>query len=307
MGKVLVTGGAGFIGSHLVEKLLERRYQVIVLDDLIKGKMENLAKVGQQIQFIQADIREENTVKNALNGVNRVVHLAALVSVQESVEKPSLYYEVNTTSSLNLLQWSADAGVERFVYISSCAVYGDPKTSPISETHPLNPLSPYASSKMMAEGYCRMFSKQKTLSTAVLRLFNVYGPRQGYGQYSGVITQFMNRITQNQPPTIYDDGTQTRDFIYVEDVVEYIIRALETDTEEIFNIGSGRLTTINDLAELMLKIMGKTELKPVHLPARKGDIRLSRADISKAEKILGYTPKTGLEEGLRKTLEKHET
>ena len=302
MSKVLVTGGAGFIGSHLVEKLLSREYDVVVLDDLSKGVSKNLSKVSHLIKVVKADVSDASTVKEVLKGVDYVVHLAALVSVQESIEKPSLYHEVNAIGTFNLLQWSAKAGVKRFTFVSSCAVYGDPKSLPIKETDPVNPLSPYAESKLVAEEYCRAFSGQFKLGAAVLRLFNVYGPRQAYSEYSGVITRFLERLRLRQPPVIYGDGEQTRDFVFVEDVVGYAVRALETDSKVTVNIGSAKQTTINELARLVQQLTGTLGMEPVHLQPKKGEIRHSLADISLLRSMLGQIPITRLEEGLGKTI-----
>lgn len=302
MSKVLVTGGAGFIGSHVVEKLPSKGYNVVVIDDLSKGVSKNLSKVGHLVKVVEADVRDEHIVKGVLKGVDYVIHLAALVSVEESIEKPSLYHEVNAIGTFNLLQCSAKAGVKRFTFVSSCAVYGDPKSLPIKETDAVNPLSPYAESKLVAEEYCRAFSGQFKLGAAVLRLFNVYGPRQANSEYSGVITKFLERLRLRQPPVIYGDGEQTRDFIFVEDVVEYAVRALETVPNMTVNIGSGKATTINELARLVQQIAGTLDMKSVHLQPKKGEIRHSLADISLSRVVLGQIPVTSLEEGLGKTI-----
>jgi len=302
LAKVLVTGGAGFIGSRLVERLLNLGYDVTVVDNLSTGKKQNLREALRNIDFIQGDIRDKEVLKKATRGVDYVVHLAALISVSESVRLPNLYFDVNVNGTLALLNESSKAGVEKFVFASSCAVYGNPVRIPIGEDHPLRPLSPYAESKLAAERHCRMYSQRKALKTFILRLFNVYGPRQDHSQYSGVITQFVRRVSQNQPPIIYGSGEQTRDFIYVDDVVEYVVRTLGSEAEETYNIGSGKQTTINELAGLVTKIMGKPDLIPLHLPPREGDIVHSLADISKAKAILGYTPQTPLGEGLKEAI-----
>ncbi|MEM3403435.1 MAG: SDR family NAD(P)-dependent oxidoreductase [Nitrososphaeria archaeon] len=301
MTRVLVTGGAGFIGGHLVERLLGLGYDVIVVDNLSAGEKLNLSKVLQSVNFVQGDVRDKGVLKRVTKDVDYVAHLAALVSVSESMKFPNLYFDVNVNGTLALLNESSKAGVGKFVFVSSCAVYGNPISLPVSEGHPLNPISPYAESKLAAERHCRMYSQRKALKTTILRLFNVYGPRQGRNQYAGVITQFIRRVGQNQPPIIYGSGDQTRDFIYVGDVVEYIVRALVSEAEETYNIGSGKQTSINELAGLVTKIMGRPVV-PLHLPPREGDIVHSCADISKAKKILSYAPQTTLEEGLRKTI-----
>ena len=302
--KVLVTGGAGFIGSHLVKKLVELDYKVIVLDNFSRGSINNLEDVSHKIKIVEGDIREYKTVLKALKNVDVVFHLAALTDVQESMEKPRLYHEVNSTGTLNLLQASVRNNVKKFIYASSCAVYGEPVRIPIDEEHPLNPLSPYAASKLSAEAYCKAYSNNYGLKVLILRLFNVYGPKQTRN-YAGVISEFIKRIGNSEPPIIFGDGKQARDFIYVEDTVEYLIKTLNYKPEnkfEVFNIGTGKSITLNRLAKLILKIMGKNSFTPVYQPPKQGDIRYSQADISKAIKILGYTPKIGLEEGLRKTI-----
>lgn len=301
--KIAVTGGAGFIGSHLVEKLVHKRNNVLVLDSLWSGKLDNLAKFLQKIYFMHLDVRENGKLLESLEGVDAVVHLAALTSVQESIMRPLLYEEVNATGTLNVLNQSVRAGVKRFIFISSAAVYGNPIKKSIDENHPTNPLSPYAVSKLKAEKYCRAYSRMGKINTTILRLFNVYGPRQLYNQYSAVITQFIDRINDNQQPIIFGDGEQVRDFIYVGDVVEYISKAIDSDIQDTINIGTGTETTINQLAQLIAKISNKSNITPLYQPAKEGDIRYSNADISKAIKTLEYIPKIALEEGLKKTID----
>jgi UDP-glucose 4-epimerase len=299
--RVAVTGGAGFIGSHLVERLVSRGDEVSVLDNLSSGKLENLSRVLQRVKFVEGDIRDHMAIRSALEGAEVVVHLAALTSVRESMERPLLYNEVNSTGTLNLLNESMRLGIGKFVYISTCAVYGNPRSLPIKEEHETRPLSVYAASKLSAEEYCRTYSRLGKMGIAILRLFNVYGPRQAAGTYAGVITQFVERVRQGLPPVIYGDGEQTRDFVHVLDVVECILRVMDNETWETINIGSGRGTSIKQLSELVLRIAGK-ELKPVHEPARPEDIRHSRADVSKARRLLGYMPRIGLEDGLKELM-----
>ena len=301
MHRILVTGGSGFIGSHVLEKLVEKEYEVTILDNLFTGKKENLSKVLNQIKFIQGDIRKKEKVQIALKNVDIVVHLAALISVPESIEKPLLYNEINSGGTQSLLNQSVREGVKKFLFISSCAVYGNPIKIPIDEYHPTRPLSPYAITKLNAEEQCRIYSKMGRIKTIVMRLFNVYGPRQTYNQYSGVITQFIQKVRNGEPPLIFGDGEQTRDFIFVDDVAEFINKAIETENEQIINIGTGNRTTINQLAEIIIKI-SKKNLTPIHLPSKQGEIRHSQADISKAIRILRYIPRTSLEEGLVKTM-----
>ncbi|MBM5805523.1 MAG: SDR family NAD(P)-dependent oxidoreductase [Candidatus Verstraetearchaeota archaeon] len=300
--RILVTGGAGFIGSHLAEALVGRGHDVVVLDDLSTGKKENLAEALRQIEFVEGDIREDGVVKKALRDIEAVAHLAALISVNESMKKPLLYHDVNSMGTLRLLQHSLKSGVKRFVLTSSCAVYGDPAKVPTSETDPVGPLSVYAASKLSAEEYCRTYDGTGGMSVAVLRLFNVYGPRQTFSQYSGVIMQFAERVRNGKPPVIYGDGRQTRDFIFVRDVGRFITAAIETEASGTFNVGTGRSVTIRRLAAVVLNVMGREDLKPIFAPPRPGDIMYSEADMSRAVKELGIKPEVALKEGLRETI-----
>jgi dTDP-glucose 4,6-dehydratase len=300
--EILVTGGAGFIGSHIVDRLLDEGFKVRVLDNLSTGDITNLAQHQNKksFQFIEGDIRNFDLVKKTVKGVDAVFHEAALVSVTRSVENPLLSNEVNITGTVNLLKACVDAHVKRFVYASSCAVYGDTETLPNHENLAPKPLSPYAVDKLAAENYAKVFHNVYGLETASLRYFNVYGPRQKHGPYSGVISIFINRLLKNKPPIIYGDGEQTRDFINVKDVVEANMFALSKRKAvgEVFNISTGEATTINKLTETIQKIMDKTSLKPVHAEPRPGDIKHSYGDISKARRNLEYEPKVQLEKGL---------
>jgi len=300
--EILVTGGAGFIGSHIVDRLLDEGFKVRVLDNLSTGDITNLAQHQNKksFQFIEGDIRNFDLLKKTVKGVDAVFHEAALVSVTRSVENPLLSNEVNVTGTVNLLKACVDAHVKRFVYASSCAVYGDTETLPNHEKMAPKPLSPYAVDKLAAENYAKVFHDVYGLETVSLRYFNVYGPRQKYGPYSGVISIFINRLLENKPPIICGDGEQTRDFISVKDVVEANMLALSKRKAvgEVFNISTGEATTINNLTETIQKIMGKTSLKPVHTEPRPGDIKHSYGDITKAKKNLEYEPKVRLENGL---------
>ena len=294
-----MTGGAGFIGSHIVDRLLEDGVGVVVLDDLSGGNVANIRHhLGNEgFRFVQGDIRDSGLVKDVVSGVDVVFHYAALVSVQQSVADPVLVNDVNVAGTLNMLTTALDSGVRRFVYASSCAVYGDSDSLPIREDHPVKPISPYGVSKLAAEGYVRTFSS--SLQTVCLRNFNVYGPRQAQNEYSGVITQFLTNLAQNRPLEIFGDGEQSRDFVHVKDVVEANLLALKEEcvSGEVFNIASGEATTINQLAEVLGGIAsGNVEL--VHKKPRVGDIRHSYADISKAKKNLHYRPAVALKEGL---------
>jgi UDP-glucose 4-epimerase len=299
---VLVTGGAGFIGSHLVDALVNSGYHVVVLDNLSTGNLENLNPINLDsgsVKFVNGDIRDKTLVSKIIEEVDRVVHLAAQTSVTYSIKNPQFNDEVNVVGTSNLLTASCDADIEKFVFISSCSVYGEPIYLPVNEQHPTQPISPYASSKLASEKEILNLHKQKNLNCGIVRFFNVYGPRQGLNDYSGVIVKFIDNIKQQLPLQIYGDGSQTRDFIYVKDAVNAIMLILEQPKSngQIFNIGTGKATTIKELAE---KISQINSVKPniSYAPARDGDIKYSYADISKAKTTLGYKPQYGISEGL---------
>lgn len=300
--RAVVTGGAGFIGSHLVDELLRRGIDITVLDNLESGKLENIRKhMGRKgFCFIRGDIRDRQVVKEMIKDVDVVVHLAALTSVPQSFEYPSLYNEVNVVGTLNLLEASLNSDVKLFVYASSCAVYGNPKMPPIKESHILRPNSPYAITKMTAESYMQLYYEEFGLSTVCLRYFNVYGPRQFHNQYAGVIVRFLECIKKNKPLVVFGDGRQTRDFVHVKDLVEAHMLVIKNDVGgETFNVGTGTATTINELADMLVEVTKNTSPKIVHTKPRKGDIRQSVADISKAKEKLQYLPKVSLREGLK--------
>jgi UDP-N-acetylglucosamine 4-epimerase len=309
LSEILVTGGAGFIGSHIVDRLLDEGFKVRVLDNLSTGEKKNLAQHRQKksFQFIEGDIRNFDVVKRTVRGVDAVVHEAALVSVTRSVENPLLSNEINVRGTLNILKACVDAHVKRFVLASSCAVYGDIETLPNHENLMPKPLAPYAADKLATENYAKVFYAVHGLETVSLRYFNVYGPRQKPGPYSGVISTFTNCLLENKPPTIYGDGKQTRDFVNVKDVVEANMLALlkREAVGEVFNISRGEPITIDKLTETIQKIMDKANLKPVHAEPRPGDIRHSYGDITKARKNLGYEPKVQLEKGLSELIKSY--
>ncbi|MFA5366018.1 MAG: SDR family oxidoreductase [Candidatus Bathyarchaeia archaeon] len=300
--EILVTGGAGFIGSHIVDRLISEDTKVRVLDNLSTGEKKNIIQhiTKKKCQFIEGDIQDFETVKKATKGVDAVIHQAALVSVTRSVEDPILSNNINVKGSLNLLKAALDQNVKRFVYASSCAVYGDTKKLPNKENTPAKPLSPYAADKLAVEYYAKVFHELYGLETVCLRYFNVYGPRQKPGQYSGVISVFVNNLLKNKAPTIYGDGEQKRDFINVKDIVAANILALTHPSAagDVFNVSTGQPVTINELVETIQKITATTELKPTYTNPRTGDIKYSYADITKIQKKLGFKPKIGLEEGL---------
>jgi nucleoside-diphosphate-sugar epimerase len=299
--KILVTGGAGFIGSHVVDRLVTEGFEVRVLDNLTSGTLGNLNGHldSGAVDFIHGDIRNAGDVKKSLEDVWAVIHMAALVSVPVSVKNPELTYNVNLVGTLNLLRASAKMRVKKFVFISTCAVCGDPEFLPVTELTRPNPISPYAESKLLGERYCMGFGERGILPSTVLRFFNVYGPRQGMNDYSGVITIFADRSLKGLSLTVYGDGSQTRDFVNVSDVAWFVFSALQSTSSigEIFNVGSGKATTINELAKTVVELSGRGSAIS-YTESRVGDIKDSYADISKGQRLLGYRPKVTLRIGL---------
>jgi len=303
MARYLVTGGAGFIGSHLCRRLVAEGHEVRVLDDLSTGKEANLK--GVPVEWVEGDLRDGALLEAALREVQFVHHHAAVASVAVSVAQPLFEQEVNVVGTLRLLEAARRAGVRRVVFAASAAAYGNNPQSPKREEMRPEPASPYGLSKVAGEYYCRIYSDIYGLETVCLRYFNVYGPRQDPSSpYSGVISLFARRLLLGQPPIIQGDGEQSRDFVYVEDVVQANLRAgqVERAGGEIYNIGSGRSTTIRELAGLLNHLLGAA-LAPQFAPARPGDVRHSLADISRAGAGLGYAPAFDLAEGLGRTLE----
>ena len=298
-----MTGGAGFIGSHLVDGLIDAEADVTILDNLDTGRMENIAqhKLNRNFHFVEGDVRDFGVVKRLIKDVDVVVNLAAIASVQRSVEDPLLVNDVNVKGTLNLLKASVDTGVKRFVQASSAAVYGDAQKLPVREDFIPMPLSPYAVSKLAAENYAGVLNRIYGLETVCLRFFNVYGPRQANNPYSGAITIFMNELLGNRSPRIFGDGEQSRDFVFVKDVVSAVMLALSEKgaVGEVFNVASGKATTINKIVQVLQKLTGKEDLRPVYGEPREGDIRHSCASIEKAKMTLGYEPLISLEEGLK--------
>ena len=304
--RVLITGCCGFIGSHLTSYLVRRGYSVYCIDNLSRATKESIEVVKEcNIVYKVVDITDSSRIVEHIRRFrsNVLVHLAALVDAEESIRKPDLYAYVNVYGTSVVVGKALEYGVERVVYISSAAVYGEPKRLPISEEHPVEPVNPYGVTKLAGEHLVRVMCELTRKPYVVLRLFNVYGPRQN-PSYAGVVVKTLERIAAEKPPVVYGDGMQTRDMVYVGDVVEAIEKAIETQyVDEVYNIGSGEPVRIRDLINLILELTGKEELKPVHAPPRPGDIRHSYADISKARKMLGFKPKTSLREGLAKTIE----
>ncbi len=310
--RYLVTGGAGFIGSNLVEALLRRGDSVVVLDDFSTGRRPNLETAvrarshgAPEPIVIQGDIRDRATVRRALEGVTHVLHQAALPSVPRSIEDPASSHEVNATGTLNLLLAARDAGVARFVYASSSSVYGDAPLLPKVESMAPAPLSPYAVSKLAGEQYCRIFHGLYGLETIALRYFNVFGPRQDpNSQYAAVVPNFVKAATSGGRPMIFGDGLQSRDFTYIDNAVEANLLACEAQSDaagRAYNVACGERTSLLDLVKALERVVG-SPLRPIHDPPRPGDVRDSVASIDEAERALGYAPRVGLEEGLRRTV-----
>lgn len=305
MKTVLVTGGAGFIGSNLSKTLIERGFSVRILDSLITGKRGNLSDLDGA-EMIEGDIRDMETVRKAVEGAHCIFHQAALPSVPRSVKEPLLSNEINVGGTLNLLVAASEAGVRKFVYAASSSAYGESEKLPKEETMIPAPMSPYAASKLAGEYYCQVFHKIHGIETVSLRYFNVFGPNQDpTSQYSAVIPKFITSMMRRERPKIYGDGTQTRDFTFVEDVVQANILAMENSAKaagRVINISRGESVSINGLVDMLNKIMG-ISIEAEHLDERRGDIKHSLADISLARRTLSYSPKFTLKDGLKKTVE----
>jgi nucleoside-diphosphate-sugar epimerase len=304
MAHYLVTGGAGFIGSHLSEELVRRGHRVRVADSLITGKRSNLDHI-KGIEFLEGDLADISFAHEAVQGCDYVLHQAAIPSVPRSVKDPLTSNRANVDGTLNVLLASRDAGVRRLVFAASSSAYGDTPTLPKHEKMPTNPLSPYALQKVIGEQYLQMFTRLYGLETVAIRYFNVFGPRQDpTSPYSGVISVFATALLEKRPPTIYGDGEQTRDFTYVANVVDGVLRACEAPgaSGEIINVATGGRISLNQLFEEMRKLVG-VDVKPVYAESRRGDVRDSQADITKARQLLGYEPLIAFEDGLRKTVD----
>ena len=303
MAQYLVTGGAGFIGSHLTEELVRRGERVRVVDSLITGKRENLSHISG-VDFIHGDLADLEVARRAVQGVDYVLHQAAIPSVPRSVQDPITSNRANIDASLNVLVAARDAGVRRVVYAGSSSAYGNTPTLPKVETMPTAPLSPYALQKLVAEQYCQMFTRLYGLETVTIRYFNVFGPRQDPSSpYSGVISLFIRALTEGRQPTIYGDGEQTRDFTYVANVVDGVLRACDAReaSGEVINVATGGRISLNKLFQTLKGLTGAS-VEPIYADPRAGDVRDSQADITKARRILGYEPIVPLEQGLDKTV-----
>jgi nucleoside-diphosphate-sugar epimerase len=307
--KYLVTGGAGFIGSNIVEELLNRGHKVRVLDNFATGRRENLNDFGDKIELIEGDLRSYRTVREAQDGVDFVLHQGALPSVPRSIQDPLTTNQVNVEGTLNVLNAAVDARVKRVVYASSSSIYGDSEKLPKQEEMIPNPLSPYAVSKLAGEKYCQVFAKIYGLHTTALRYFNVFGPKQDpSSQYSAVIPKFIDAMSKDTSPVIYGDGQQTRDFTFVRNVIEANILATETDSPPglVLNCACHERIGLNHLVATINKILHKN-IKPEYSVARPGDVKHSFADIKRIGEYLGYKPMVLFEEGLRHTIKWYQT
>lgn len=303
MARYLVTGGAGFIGSHLCARLTAEGHEVRALDDLSSGHRKNLD--GIDADLIVGDLRDPDALGCAVEGADFVLHHAAIASVQYSVEQPLEEQDVNVVGTLRLLEAARAAGVQRVVFAASAAAYGEDETVPKQETMPALPISPYGLSKVAGEHYCRVWSHVYGMETVCLRYFNIFGPRQDPASpYSGVISIFARAMIDGRAPTIHGDGEQSRDFTFVDNVVaaNLLACAMPSAAGEVYNIGCARAITVNELVTALNDTLGSA-LEPTHVEARAGDVRVSLADISAAQQALGYQPMTAFEEGLRQTVD----
>ena len=307
MDTYLVTGGAGFIGSHIVDALVKNGEKVRVIDNLSTGNAANLEHLINDIEFIEGDIRDTNLLDKAMKGVDFCFHEAALPSVARSVEDPITVNQVNIDGTLNLLFAAKKNKVKRFIYAGSSSAYGDSPSLPKKEDMKPHPLSPYAVSKLTGEYYCGVFYSVYGLETLCLRYFNVFGPRQDpNSQYAAVIPKFITCFLRNTSPQIYGDGTQSRDFTYIDNVVyaNMLAAKAKSTSGQVLNIACGRRTSLNDLVELLKNLLS-SKVSPDYAEPRSGDIKHSLADISEVRHILGYSPKTSFEQGIKKTIEWH--
>jgi UDP-N-acetylglucosamine/UDP-N-acetyl-alpha-D-glucosaminouronate 4-epimerase len=304
MSLYLVTGGAGFIGSHLAEELARRGEHVRVVDSLVTGKRHNIAAV-RGVEFIEGDLADLDVARRAVDGADFVLHQAAIPSVPRSVQDPLTSHRANVDATLNVLVAARAARVRRLVYAGSSSAYGDTPTLPKVETMPDAPLSPYALQKLVGEQYCQMFTRLYGLETVIIRYFNVFGPRQDPSSpYSGVISLFISALSDGRQPTIYGDGEQTRDFTYVANIVDGVLRACTSAgaSGEVINVATGGRISINTLFRTVCDLIG-AHVKPVYAAPRAGDVRDSQADIDKARRLLGYEPHVSFDEGLRRTVD----
>ena len=300
MEKFLVTGGAGFIGSNICKKLVSQGCFVRVIDNLLTGKKDNLSAISDRIEFIEADMGDEKIVRSAMKGIDVCLHQGALPSVPRSIDDPAATHKHCVDATFTLLLAARDVGIKRFVYASSSSAYGDTPTLPKVETMPTSPLSPYAVGKLVGEYYCSVFYKVFGLETISLRYFNVFGPHQDpASQYAAAIPAFVTAILRDEPPTIYGDGEQSRDFTYIDNVVEANLLAAraERTAGEVINIACGEIVTVNKIIDMINGLVGR-DIKPIYAPSRPGDVKHSLADISLAQKTIGFKPTVTFREGL---------
>ncbi|HEY3103928.1 MAG TPA: SDR family oxidoreductase [Pyrinomonadaceae bacterium] len=305
-GIALVTGGAGFIGSHIAATLVQSGAKVRIIDDLSTGYQSNIDAIGSQVDFVKANVADERALQKALCDVELVFHEAAIPSVPRSVYRPAESHHASVDATFELLLTARDQKVRRLIYAASSSAYGDQPELPKREDMRPAPLSPYAVGKLVGEYYCQVFTRVYGLETVSLRYFNVFGPRQDpTSQYSGVVSRFMSALVTGSQPVIYGDGEQSRDFTYISNVVDANMRAAESAAAsgEIINIANGRRTTLNELLEAMKTVTGKPSVTARHEPPRAGDVRDSLADLTRARTLLGYEPRVNLEDGLRLTFE----
>ena len=305
-GIALVTGGAGFVGSHIASALLAEGARVRVLDDLSTGHRENIDEIGGDVDFIQGSVADEELIGKALEGVELVFHEAAIPSVPRSVKVPQQTHIASVDGTFSLLLAARDQKVRRVVYAASSSAYGDQPTLPKSEQMSPDPLSPYAVAKLVGEYYCRVFTRVYGLETVSLRYFNVFGPRQDPGsQYSGVVSRFISSLLSGERPVIYGDGEQSRDFTYIDNVVAANLKAAEASgaSGKVINVANGMRITLNQLLAELKDLTGKHDVEAEYLEPRVGDVRHSLADISLARELLGYESKVGLREGLQRTID----
>ncbi len=307
--KVLITGGAGFIGSHIAERFVSEGHEVVIVDNLSTGRLENIAGFADKVSFHRGDIRNQALLNELAAGCDLIYHEAAVVSVPYSVDYPQETHDVNIQGTLNVLLAARDQKVKRLVFACSAAIYGEDPELPKRETMAAAPIAPYGIEKITSEYYCNVFNKLYGVETVALRYFNVFGPRQDpRSPYSGVISIFVDRVLAKKTPMIFGDGGQYRDFVFVENVVQanYLAGTVKNAAGGVYNVGLGEKTTLNDLLAMLGRIAGY-DVKADYAEARAGDIRESVADVSKIKGELGYDPKVGVEEGLRALLEYEKT
>ena len=306
--KYIVTGGAGFIGSYIVEELARQQHELVIFDNLFSGKMDNIKPFlkKKNVTFVKGSITDLSVLKKIFEGADGIFHEGAIASVPRSIANPFATNEVNVNGTLNILIAARDCGVRKVVFASSSSVYGNTPELPKHEDMTPNPLSPYAVSKLTGEYYLKVFSEVYGLKTLSLRYFNVFGPRQDpKSEYAAVIPRFITKILRHESPTIYGDGGQTRDFTYVKDVVQANIRAMESDAQGVFNVAYCKRIDLNELASMIMEITGIT-VPLVYEPSRTGDVRDSLADIRRAQKAFGYSPEYTVKKGLEETIAEYQ-